>query len=181
VLLSAGVFVWRASRPHIAVIGRVAGTEQFRNEQRFQVQTQPGLLMLRIDENLFFGNAEAVLDRIQIELDKRPDTRNLVLVLSSVSHIDLSALDAFERAQSELAARGITLHLAEVKGPVLDRLQRSTWLPRLAHAPFASAHAAMQALSQPDAAVARSKTRANARMLGRRARTKKGRAAPRCS
>ena len=147
IALSAGVFLWRASRPHVAVLGRVPGTEHFRNEQRFAVETPPRVLLLRVDENLFFANIAAVLDRVQLELDHRPGTRHLVLVLSSVSHVDLTALEALQRLHLELQRRGVDLHLAEVKGPVLDRLERSAWLPLLARSPFVSAHAAVQSLA----------------------------------
>ncbi len=133
-----GTFLWRASRPHIAVLGRLPGTENFRNEQRFKVQTQPDLLIMRIDENLFFASSASVLDRIEAELARHPATRNLLLVLSSVSHIDLTAAGALERLRDDLEARGILLHLAEVKGPVLDRLKRAGRLRGLAHEPFVS-------------------------------------------
>ena len=148
VALSAGTFLWRASRPHIAVLGRLPGTEHFRNIQRFQVQVQPHLLIVRIDENLFFANTAAVLDRIEAELARRPATRDLLLVLSSVSHIDLTAAEALERMRVDLQARGVVVHLAEVKGPVLDRLQHSGRLNGLAHPPFVSVHLAAQALGQ---------------------------------
>ena len=148
VALSAGTFLWRASRPHIAVLGRLPGTEHFRNEQRFRVETQPHLLIMRIDENLFFANSAAVLDRIEAELARRPATRDLLLVLSSVSHIDLTAAEAMERLHADLQARGIVLHLAEVKGPVLDRLKKGGRLRGLTHEPFVSVHSATQALGQ---------------------------------
>lgn len=149
---SIGTFLWRASRPHMAVLGRVPGTEHFRNERRFQVETQPGVLVLRIDENLFFANIAGVVRRIVAELDRRPGTRDLVLALSSVSRIDLTAAEALSRLQSELKSREVVLHLAEVKGPVLDRLRRSGWLDRFARAPFLSLHDAVTALDRGDAA-----------------------------
>ncbi|MCD8514717.1 MAG: sulfate permease, partial [Burkholderiaceae bacterium] len=65
VALSLGVLVWRSSRPHIAVIGRVPGTEHFRNVLRHKVETRPGLLALRVDENLFFANAALVEQHIE--------------------------------------------------------------------------------------------------------------------
>ena len=148
VALSTGTFLWRASRPHIAVLGRLAGTEHFRNEQRFEVETQPHLLIMRIDENLFFANSAAVLDRIEAELTRRPVTRDLLLVLSSVSHIDLTAAEALERLRADLDARGIILHLAEVKGPVLDRLKHAGRLGGLVYELFVSVHSAAQALGQ---------------------------------
>jgi sulfate permease, SulP family len=145
--LSIGTFLWRASRPHMAVLGRLADTEHFRNELRYPVQTWPQLLLLRVDENLFFANISAVLDRIGAELQLRPQTQHLVLVMNSVSHIDLSALEALERLTHELQGQGVQLHLAEVKGPVLDRLADSQWLKQLPRAPFVSVQAAVQALS----------------------------------
>ena len=131
------------------VLGRLPGTEHFRNEQRFQVETQPHLLIMRIDENLFFANSAAVLDRIEAELARRPVTRDLLLVLSSVSLIDLTAAEALERLHADLEARGVALHHAEVKGPVLDRLKHAGRLRGLAHEPVLSVHAATLALSQP--------------------------------
>ncbi|HZX29536.1 MAG TPA: SulP family inorganic anion transporter [Telluria sp.] len=126
VVMSLATIVWRASRPHIAVLGRLAGTEHFRNIERYPGTTQPGLLILRVDANLFFGNVEAVNERIEDELAARPELRDLVLVLSGVNTIDTTALFALGEWNTLLSQRGIRLHLAEVKGPVLDRLRASS-------------------------------------------------------
>lgn len=145
--LSIGVFLWRASRPHIAVLGRLPGSEHFRNVDRFAVTTYPGIVLVRIDENLFFANVSAVLDRVQGVLQMQPDTKHLVFALASVSHIDLTALEALERLIKQVQEVGITVHLAEVKGPVLDRLQGTQLLNMLAHSPFVSLHVAVQSLT----------------------------------
>lgn len=131
VALSMGSLIWRASRPHIAVLGRIAGTEHFRNVERYPAETASGLLVLRVDAGLFFGNVEPVTERIEDELEQRPGTRHLVLVLSAVNAIDTSALFALSELNAMLARRGIGLHLAEVKGPVMDRLKRSDLLSNL--------------------------------------------------
>jgi SulP family sulfate permease len=131
VALSMGTLIWRASRPHIAVLGRIAGTEHFRNIDRHAVGTAPEILLLRIDAGLFFGNVEAVNTRIEEELATRPGTRHLVLVLSAVNAIDTSALFGLAELNLLLRHRGICLHLAEVKGPVMDRLKGSDLLARL--------------------------------------------------
>jgi SulP family sulfate permease len=128
VALSMGVLIWRASRPHIAVLGRIAGTEHFRNIERYQAGTTPRVLLLRVDAGLFFGNVEAVNQRIEDELEAHPETRHLVLVLSAVNSIDTSALFGLGELNQMLRQRGIGLHLAEVKGPVLDRLKHSNFL-----------------------------------------------------
>jgi SulP family sulfate permease len=131
VALSMGTLIWRASRPHIAVLGRIAGSEHFRNIERYPAETQPELLMLRIDANLFFGNVEAVSERIESELATHPSARHLVLVMTAVSSIDTTALFALSELNDRMKRRNIGLHLAEVKGPVLDRLRQSTLLQQL--------------------------------------------------
>jgi SulP family sulfate permease len=149
VAMSVGTVLWRASRPHIAVVGRVGDSEHFRNERRFAVSTYPGLLLMRIDESLFFANVPAVLRRIEEELGLQGDVRNLVLDLSSVSHIDLTAVEALQRLQAELRERGIELHLAEVRGPVMDRLAQTELPRKLAHRPFLNLHEATGVLVPP--------------------------------
>jgi len=131
VALSMGNLIWRASRPHIAVLGRIANSEHFRNIERYPAETLPELLVLRIDANLFFGNAEAVSQRIECELATHQSARQLVLVMSAVSSIDTTALMALAELNQSLKRRGIGLHLAEVKGPVMDRLRNSTLLQEL--------------------------------------------------
>ena len=125
VMLSMANLIWRASRPHIAVLGRIAGSEHFRNIERYAAETVADVLMLRIDANLFFGNVEAVAQRIEEELKAHPLTCHLVLVMTAVSSIDTTALFALTELNVSLKARGIGLHLAEVKGPVIDRLNDS--------------------------------------------------------
>lgn len=147
VALSMGALIWRASRPHIAVLGRIPGTEHFRNIERYSAETASGLLLLRVDAGLFFGNVEAVNERIEDELAARPDTRHLVLVLSAVNAIDTSALFALTELNTMLRTRGIGLHLAEVKGPVLDRLKQSALLGELNGKLFLSTAMAWDALS----------------------------------
>lgn len=148
VLLSMGTLIWRASRPHIAVLGRIAGTEHYRNIERYPAETQPDVLLLRIDANLFFGNVEAVGERIDDEVRAHPSARHLVLVMTAVSSIDTSALFALGEWNAGLKRRGIALHLAEVKGPVLDRLRQSDLPSQLAGPIFLSTAMAAASLHQ---------------------------------
>lgn len=148
VALSMGSLIWRASRPHIAVLGRIAGSEHFRNIDRYSAATAPGLLMLRVDAGLFFGNVEAVNERIEDELAAHPATRHLVLVLSAVNAIDTSALFGLKELNASLRQRGVLLHLAEVKGPVMDRLKQSDLLQALSGRLYLSAAMAWDDLVQ---------------------------------
>jgi SulP family sulfate permease len=152
VALSMGALIWRASRPHIAVLGRIHGTEHFRNVDRYSAETTPGLLMLRVDAGLFFGNVDAVNERIDEELVAHGGTRHLVLVLSAVNAIDTSALFALEELNSSLRQRGVLLHFAEVKGPVMDRLRESELLAKLNGQVFLSAAIAWDQLAGSSAA-----------------------------
>jgi SulP family sulfate permease len=149
-LLSLGTMIWRESRPHIAVLGRIAGTEHFRNIERHPAETRSGILLLRVDAGLFFGNVEAVNERVEEELDLHPGTRELVLVLSAVNAIDTSALFGLLELNAELVRRGVRLHLAEVKGPVMDRLKQSKLLERLNGQVFLSTVNAWNTLSAGD-------------------------------
>lgn len=152
VALSMGALIWRASRPHIAVLGRIHGTEHFRNVDRYSAETTPGLLMLRVDAGLFFGNVDAVNERIDEELAQHAGTSHLVLVLSAVNAIDTSALFGLGELNASLRQRGVTLHLAEVKGPVMDRLRDSDLLGQLSGQVFLSAANAWDRLAGSSAA-----------------------------
>ena len=122
---SLATLLVRASTPHIAVIGRIVGTEHFRNIERYGVETIPGVLFVRIDESLFFGNLSTIELRLSSELDKAPDTHDLVLIMSAVNRVDTTAMEVLTDLNCDLDSRGIRLHLAEVKGPVQDRLVNS--------------------------------------------------------
>jgi SulP family sulfate permease len=142
--------IWRESRPHIAVLGRIAGTEHFRNIERYDTETRNGVLLLRVDAGLFFGNVEAVSARVEDTVHRHPGTRDLVLVLSAVNAIDTTALFGLLELNTELGRRGVRLHLAEVKGPVMDRLKQSVLLQRLSGQVFLSTANAWNALSAKD-------------------------------
>jgi len=116
--------LWRASRPHVAVVGRIAGSEHFRNEQRHQVETLPDVLFLRIDENLFFANARKLGDLLINAVAQRADIKHLVLVASSINHIDAGSLEVLEDTAHKLHDAGVALHISDLKGPVADRLKR---------------------------------------------------------
>jgi sulfate permease, SulP family len=146
--LSLASLIFRSSRPHIAVVGQVPGSEHFRNVLRHRVRTRAGLLMLRVDENLYFGNAEAVAQRLQELCSAESDLKHLVLVMSSVSHIDATALETLEALERTLRERGVTLHLAEVKGPVLDRLAQTDFIRALPGKVFLSTWEAFATLPE---------------------------------
>ncbi len=124
-------YLWRTSRPHLAVVGEVANTEHFRNIERHDVETWPHMLLIRVDENLTFANAGYIENYIHYEVIQRPDLQHVVLIFASVSYIDTTGLEALENLQISLATNQITLHLAEVKGPVMDKLAQTSFVEKL--------------------------------------------------
>lgn len=148
IVLSLATLLLRTSTPHIAVIGRIPDSEHFRNVERHGVETIPGVLLLRIDESLFFGNLAAVEGRLTQELEKAPATRDVVLIMSAVNRVDTTAMEMLTDLNRDLGDRGIRLHLAEVKGPVQDRLLRSPLWRALSGSVFLSVNDAFEALSR---------------------------------
>ncbi len=144
---SVALLLWRTSRPHIAVVGQVPGTEHFRNVLRHDVVTDPAVLSLRIDESLNFANARAIEEFILDEVARRTALRHVVLQCTAVNEIDGSALESLELIMQRLDGHGIRLHLSEVKGPVMDRLKRIDFLDHLTGQVFLTQHQAMQHLS----------------------------------
>ncbi len=144
--LSLLLFLWRTSRPHMAVVGQVPGSEHFRNVERYQVVESSSVLSLRVDESLYFPNARYLEERVAALIAARPGVRHLVLMCSGVNLIDASALDTLEALSERLHSAGVQLHLAEVKGPVMDRLNRSDFFQRFTGQVFVSQYQALRTL-----------------------------------
>lgn len=138
VLLSLVLHLYRTSRPHVAEVGLVPGTEHFRNIHRFQVETDPTVLTLRVDESLYFANTRYLEDVILKRVTGDSALRHVILMCSAVNEIDLSALETLESLDHRLRDMGVTLHFSEVKGPVMDRLQKTEFLAHLGGKVFVS-------------------------------------------
>ena len=147
IILTFILLLWRISRPHIAVIGLVEGTQHFRNVSRYDVLTTETIASFRIDENLNFFNAHVLKGYIITELSHNPQIQHVVINCSSISNIDLSAVEMLEDLNRELLQLGIQLHLSEVKSPVMDRLNSSRLINMLSGKIFLSHYQAIQTLS----------------------------------
>lgn len=141
------LMLWRISRPHIAVIGLIEGTHHFRNIQRHDVVTDPHILSIRVDENLTFLNANTLKGFLINEVGLNRDLKHVILNCSSISSIDLSALEMLEDLNIELAKLNIYLHLSEIKGPVMDKLTCSKLLNQLNGNVFLTHYSAVKSLS----------------------------------
>ncbi|WP_431026337.1 SulP family inorganic anion transporter [Halomonas sp. H5] len=146
VTLSIGLFLYRTSRPHCALVGRVPGTEHFRNPERHEVETLSHVAFLRVDESLYFANARYLEDTVLELVAAHPGVEHVVLICSAVNLIDASALESLDAINARLKEAEVTLHLAEVKGPVMDRLKHSDFLDALGGRVFLSTYAAWSEL-----------------------------------
>ncbi len=136
--LSLALYLWRSSRPHAAIMGRVPETGHFRNVKRHKVITDPRILTIRVDESLTYLNARWLEEFVLETVADHPEAKHLVLMSSAVNSIDASALESLEAINHRLCDAGIKLHLSEVKGPVMDRLKRSSLLEELSGEVFLS-------------------------------------------
>ena len=119
-------FVRRAWRPYDAVLGRVDDLKGYHDVARHpDARRIPGLVLFRWDAPLFFANAEVFADRLRQAIASSPTpVRWAVVAAEPVTDVDTTAADALRELDQELAAEGIDLRFAEMKGPVKDKLRR---------------------------------------------------------
>ncbi|AZM95821.1 SulP family inorganic anion transporter [Vreelandella venusta] len=147
VSLSIALFLYRTSRPHSALVGRVPDTEHFRNTERHDVETVSNVALLRIDESLYFANARYLEDTVYNLVASYPELEHVVLICSAVNLIDASALESLDAINARLKDSEVKLHLSEVKGPVMDQLKKSDFLEALTGRVFLSTYAAWREFS----------------------------------
>ena len=145
--VSVLLLLWRSSRPHIAIVGQVPGTEHFRNVNRHDVMTDPTVLTVRVDESLYFANARFLEDKIYDYVALRPELKHVILMCPAVNMIDASALESLEAVAHRLNAAGVGFHLSEVKGPVMDALKRSDFFQHFKGQVFLSQYDAAKTLA----------------------------------
>ncbi len=144
--ISILLHLYKTSRPHVAEIGLVPGTQHFRNILRHNVETDPTVLSLRVDESLYFVNARFLEDLVQERVSEGCAIKNVILMFSAVNEVDFSALESLEAINQRLTELNIGLHLSEVKGPVMDRLQATHFIQALNGRVFLSQFDAWQEL-----------------------------------
>lgn len=146
VSLSILLYLHRTSMPHSAIVGRVPGTQHFRNVERHEVETCMDVMSLRIDESLYFANARYLEDRVYELVSRNDCIKDFILMCPAINLIDASALESLEAINLRLKDSGVRFHLSEVKGPVMDRLKRSHFLDELTGQVFLSQNDAWEAL-----------------------------------
>ena len=148
VLVSILIHLYKSSRPHIATVGQVPNSEHFRNVLRHDVITHPNILTVRVDESLYFANARFLEDHLFERVARRTELRDVILMCSAINAIDMSALESLEAINERLCDMGVSFHLSEIKGPVMDQLVDTDFLKHLTGEIFLSQKIAVDWLSQ---------------------------------
>jgi sulfate permease, SulP family len=125
------MYLYRTSKPHVAIIGQVPGTEHFRNIERHKVVISSGIVSMRIDESLYFPNARFLEMKVNEIVASHPDLRNFILNCSAINSIDASGLESLKAINQRLNEGGISFHLCEVKGPIMDGLKKTILVEQL--------------------------------------------------
>ncbi len=139
VALSLAVFVRRAAAPHSAVLGRLPGTEAYRNVLRYEEAVElPGVVILRFDAPLFFANVQKLQARIDARLGAPGDApvQAVVFDAGGVAYLDASAVAALGEFIESLRARGVEFFFARAPGPARDVLCRDGLAARLGERRF---------------------------------------------
>lgn len=150
VIISVLLHLFKTSHPHVAEVGLVPGTQHFRNINRHEVETDPQVVTLRIDESLYFINARFLEEMVLERVSRSKEIKHFILMFPAVNEVDFSALESLEAINLRLKNMGIGLHLSEVKGPVMDRFKQSHFLDELNGKVFLSQFDAWQILALSD-------------------------------
>ncbi|MGI0115862.1 SulP family inorganic anion transporter [Zooshikella sp. RANM57] len=146
VAISISLHLFKTARPHIAVVGEIPGTEHFRNIQRHNVITYPHIISIRVDESLYFANTSFLEDKIYSLVAQNTKVQHVILMCTAINEIDLSALETLEVINQRLQELNIHFHFSEVKGPVMDTLQKTTFTKQLNGNIYLSQHQAIEDL-----------------------------------
>ena len=150
IFLTFASYLRKASHPHIAVVGRLPNTKHYRNIKRHKVETWEQLLLMRIDENITFANINFIEEFIENELRNAPKVKHIVLIFTSVSDIDMTAIEALEQLNHSLENINVTLNFAEVKGFLRDKLEKSDLFTHLNGQVFFDAEEAVTKLNNDE-------------------------------
>ncbi|HQR27445.1 MAG TPA: SulP family inorganic anion transporter [Nocardioides sp.] len=125
VLVSVVLLLRHTARPHIPELGRMPGQQVYRNVLRHEVLTSPDLVVLRIDAPLTFASARPIADRVTEVVGSRPAARWLVLDCSAITTADFTGVEMLQNLCTDLEQAGVVVHLAALRGPVRDILERN--------------------------------------------------------
>lgn len=133
VILSLALMIYRNAKPHVAVLGQLPGSTNYRNIDRFEEAIQyDEILIVRFDAQLYFGNAVYFRETIENLVNQESDQLKVVILdASGVHDIDSSGIHELSETIRFLRDRNIALYLAGTIGPVRDTLQKNLLLEKI--------------------------------------------------
>jgi SulP family sulfate permease len=133
VVLSIFMVLYRSSKPHIAILGKLPGSINYRNIDRFESAKEPeDILVIRFDDQLYFGNAAYFQETIQEIINEREVIPKMVLLdASSIHGMDSTGFHTLEELQQYLNSRNITFYISGIIGPVRDFVIKSGFIDQM--------------------------------------------------
>ncbi len=126
VAMSLLAIIYRSTKPHFAILGKMPSSKEFRNIKRFDnLKVYYNILVFRYDADLYFANTSHFIESITKEIDAKGDQLELVVLHGgSISHIDSTAYQALQELIESLNKQGVELYFSYIKGPTRDFLNR---------------------------------------------------------
>ncbi|MBQ0732928.1 SulP family inorganic anion transporter [Aquimarina celericrescens] len=123
VLISLLLLVYRTSKPHIAILGKIKDTNYFKNINRFSndIEIPKDILIIRFDGQLYFGNKDYFKKELYKHIDQKGDSlKKIILNAEAINYIDSSAMLMLQQVIDELKSKGIQFLIAGAIGPTRD-------------------------------------------------------------
>ena len=127
VVISLLAMIYRSTKPHYAVLGKMPDSKEYRNIERFKdVVIRKDILIIRYDADLYFANTSHFMETLSEEVDKKGDDLKLVVLHGgSIAHIDTTAYQALSEFIEHMAKNNVEVYLAYVIGPTRDFLRKA--------------------------------------------------------
>ncbi|MFT4668168.1 MAG: SulP family sulfate permease [Polaribacter sp.] len=155
VLLSIVVILYKSTKPHMAILGKLPDTNIYRNIDRYETAERlDGGLIIRFDDQLYFANASFFQDRIQEIVAQESKLQFFLLDTSNIHDIDSTGVHALEEVFNFLKKRKLPFYISGLRGPVRDRIAKEGLMERLGEKNlYLEIHQAITDLRNPDSDV----------------------------
>lgn len=145
VLATIAIYFWQTAHPHIAELGRIEYSEYYRDTSHHATMRLPGILIVRVDESLYFANARYLELQLGKLVAQQSAVDTLILACGAINRIDASALQILAVLIADFEQAGIEIYLAELKEDMLAQLRRVQFIQTVgAERFFASVHDAVK-------------------------------------
>jgi SulP family sulfate permease len=133
VILSLTLLIFKTTRPHIAILGKVPNSRFYRNTDRFDnLEVRPDIMILRFDAQLYFANINYFSSKIDEFVEQKGKGLKLIIInAESINNMDSSAVKAVEDIVMDYRAQGIGFAFASVKGPVRDAMSKAHLIEKI--------------------------------------------------